>query len=171
MRTRNGFSLLELLASTVILGVLITTVLAPLARLFESTGHSGQALRVSTQAQEVAEYVRGQWKSYPRVMVKDVVNPKIETDQNKKRQELNQNRYDRTCFSLPTFANMTSAISVQALDRSGGVTGSLTYSACPNPLTPPSPLTVVPMKRLVVTLTASDGSRSSLTLDVPRPAQ
>ena len=51
MKAHNGFSLIEMLAATVLLGVLITAVLAPLARLFENTGDSGQTLRVTATDQ------------------------------------------------------------------------------------------------------------------------
>lgn len=169
MKSSRGFSLIELLAATVILGVLITVVLAPLAQLFRNTGRSGQTLRVTTQAQEVVEYIRGQWQSYPVVMVADPANPGTQIDQSATRRLDSQNRYHRTCFALPTIANMTTAITVRALDRNASETGSLSYSACPSPLTAPASPAAIPMKRINVTLTAADGSRSSLTLDIPRP--
>ena len=167
MKTRSGFSLLELLAATVILGILITVVLAPLAQLFQNTGRSAQTLRVTTQAQEVIEYVRGQWQSYPADVANNAAG--VPEDQNKGKRDDSLSRYNLTCFALPTVAGMTSAITVQALDRDALVTGSLSYSTCPNPLTPPAAPPNTPMKRVSVTLTAADGSRSSLTLDIPRP--
>ena len=167
MNKSNGFSLIEMLAATVIMGVLIAAVLPPLAQLFRSTGRSDQTLRVTTQAQEVVEYIRGQWQSYPAVMVADANGNPI--DQNKGQRDDSLYRYDRTCFALPTVANMTSVVTVQALDRNAVVTGTLNYAACPNPLTAPVSPPNTPMKRISVTLTAADGYRSSLTLDVPRP--
>lgn len=167
MRTSKGFSLIEMLAATVILGVLITAVLAPLTQLFQNTGRSGQTLRVTTQAQELIEYVRGQWQSYPEFWVNNAAG--VPVDQNAIKRTDSLNRYNRTCFALPAVANMTSVVAVQALDRNANATGSLSYSACPSPLTAPANPPNIPMKRVSVTLTAADGSRSSLTLDIPRP--
>ena len=164
MKSKDGFSLVEMLIATVLMGVLVTVVLAPLAGLFKSTATSGQRLRVTTQAQEITEYVRGQWQSYPVILDSNNV------DQNQTRRIDSQNRYDRTCFAQPTVATgMTSAITVRALDRNANETGTLSHSACPNPLTAPTSPPNTPMKRVSVTLTATDGSRSSLTLDIPRP--
>ena len=165
----KGFSLIEVLAATVILGVLITAVLGPLAQLFRNTGRSDQTLRTTTQIQELVEYVRGQWQSYPEVMITDPTNPKNRVNQNLAKTTDSQNRYDRTCFSLPTITNMTSVVTVQTLDRNATVTGTLSYSTCPSPLTPPTSLAIVPIKRINVTLTATNGSKSNLTLDIPRP--
>lgn len=167
MKSSKGFSLIEMLAATVILGVLITVVLAPLAQLFQNTARSGQTLRVTTQAQEVVEYIRGQWQSYP--VVTDPTSATPTADVNATKRTDSQNRYDRICFALPTITNMTSVVTVRALDRNASETGSLSYSACPSPLTAPASPAAVPMKRIRVTLTAADGSRSSLTLDIPRP--
>ena len=168
MKTSNGFSLIEMLAATVLLGVLITAVLAPLTQLFQNTRDSGQALRVTTQAQEVIESIRGQWKSYPANP--DPVNPS--SDLNNQSRIDSRNRYDRTCsIALSQLNGVAQAVTVRALDRNGAVTGAaLTLSTCSNPL--PAPLAspaIFPMKRLTVTTTTADGSRSNLTIDIPRP--
>ena len=167
MKASGGFSLVELLVATVIMGLLITVVLAPLTNLFQNTATSGQRLRVTTQAQELTEYVRGQWQSYPIVMTTDATGST--TDQNLAKRADSRNRYDRTCFAVPDVTNMTQQITVRALDRNASETGTLSHSTCPNPLTAPASPADVPIKRINVTLTAPDGSRSSLTLDIPRP--
>lgn len=165
MKSRKGFSLLELLAATVILGILITIVLSPISQLFRNTSRSGQTLRVTTEAQEMVEYIRGQWRSYP-------VNtdPTTNLDQNVDERIVSRNRYDRTCFTLPTVSNMTFTVTVRALDRNASTTSTLNYANCPSPLTalvtPPN----IPIKRITVTLTSNDGRGSStLTTDIPRP--
>lgn len=170
MKSNDGFSLIEMLVATVLMGILITVVLAPLAGLFKSTATSGQRLRVTTQAQEITEYVRGQWRSYPVVMVADPTDSTKEVDQNEVKRKDSRNRYDRTCFAQPTVATgMTPNITVRALDRNASETGTLSHSPCPIPLTPPTSPANTPMKRVSVTITATDGSRSSLTLDIPKP--
>lgn len=77
MKNSKGFTLIEMLAATVILGILITVVLAPIAQLFRNTSRSGQTLSVTTTAQEVTEYIRGQWQAYPAIMVDDPNDPNI----------------------------------------------------------------------------------------------
>lgn len=166
MKTSDGFSLIEMLAATVLLGVLITAVLAPLTQLFQNTGDNGQALRVTTQAQEVIESIRGQWRSYPASF--NVNN----LDQNAQRRVDSRNRYDRTCsIPLSQLNGITQAVTMRALDRNGAVTGApLTLSTCSNPLpTPQTNPVIFPMKRLTITTTTADGSRSNLTVDIPRP--
>ncbi len=65
MKSKQGFSLIELLAATVIFGVLLTAVLAPLANLFRNTGSSTRTLQTTTQAQQMLEAVKGQWRAPP----------------------------------------------------------------------------------------------------------
>lgn len=168
MRSQQGLTLIEMLVSTVILGVLITVVLAPLGQFFQSTARTGQTLRATTQAQEVVEYIRGQWQSYPVVMVADPANSSNQLDQNVNKRTASQNRYNRNCYAEPAqVSGLTRVIEVRALDRNASSGSALTLSTdCTSAALSSSP---PPMKRINVTLTAADGSRSSLTLDVPRP--
>lgn len=158
----SGFSLIEMLAATVILGVLITVVLAPLTQLFERTRGNGQTLRNTTQVQQVVEYVRGQWQSYP------VALDSSGSDQNATARLASQSRYDSTCGTLPPVNGVTFQITVKALDRSANevstiINNATALQACTGAAN------AAPMKRVTVTTTTTDGDRSSLTLDIPRP--
>ena len=162
MKSSTGFSLVEMLVATVIMGVLITAVLAPLTGLFKNTATSGQRLRVTTQAQELTEYVRGQWQSYPEVLDSGG------NDRNLAARTESRNRYDKTCsVILPQQTGITKTVQVRALDVNANETGMLTLSENCSGATPAS--NPPPMKRLTVVTTTADGSRSSLTLDIPRP--
>ena len=54
MRASDGFSLIEVLAATVIMGVLVTAVLAPLTQLFERSSVSSRTLGSRRRALKVA---------------------------------------------------------------------------------------------------------------------
>ena len=157
-----------MLAATVILGILLTVVLAPLTRLFENTRSSGQTLRVTTQAQQLTEYVRGQWQSYPVVMITDPADSSKQIDKNAVNRTDSQNRYDRTCsVALPQLTGVTRTVVVKSLDRNAAAGSTLTFSEnCSTATLSTSP---PPMKRVTVTVTTADGGRSSLTIDIPRP--
>lgn len=157
MKSEGGFSLIEMLAATVILGVLVTVVLAPLTQLFRNTGTSSRTLNVTTQAQELVEAVRGQWQSYPDVRVGNI-------DQNTLRRADSRNRYDRTCATLPPVTGATSTVTVQALDRNANASSALSLSSSCT-----GAVNSAPLKRVIVAVVAADGTRSTLTIDVPRP--
>lgn len=170
MQSSKGFTLIELLASVVIMGVLITAVLGPLASLFQQTGRSGQMLGRTTQVQDVTEYIRGQWRSYPIqiIQVPDLVDPAKTNaaDKNKTFSDDSRNRFDRTCFvNLPALTN--AVITVKALDRNAVEGATLAWST--NCATAPVNNPTFPMKRITVAFTSTDGKRSSTTVDVPRP--
>ncbi len=140
MNSPNGLTLIELLVATVLLGVIITVILAPLAGLFRITGESGRTLQASTQAQEVIEYVRGQWQD--------------------------RDKYDKSCVAS-TAQTGGATITVVNLDSNANeLSTSSLAGSCGG--TPPSnpPL----MKRLTVTITSNDGvSQAVITVDIPRP--
>ena len=156
----SGFSLIEMLAATVILGVLITVVLAPLTQLFKNTGRNGRTLQTTTQTQQVVEYIRGQWQSYP------VVPDSSGVDQNIPLRSASQGRYDGTCGTLPPVTGMR--ITVKELDRNASEVKTLVDNATTLPACGGAPNTA-PMKRVTVTTSTPAGDRSSLTLDIPRP--
>ena len=158
----SGFSLIEMLAATVILGVLITVVLAPLTQLFKNTGRNGRTLQTTTQTQQVVEYIRGQWQSYP------VIPDSSGADQNSQARIDSQVRYDKTCSALlPQTNGATRTVTVKALDRDAKETSTLTLSEnCGGTTAASNP---PPMKRLTITTVTAAGDRSSLTLDIPRP--
>ncbi len=146
------------------MGTLLTVALGPLAQLFESTGDSGQVLRVSTQAQDYTEHIRGHWQSYPFVEGEDPADPTT----NAAKTLASRYHYDRTCFSaLPALSGMTYTLLVRNLDTNASETGTAAWTTDCASAAVPSPS--VPIKRVSVIMTATDGSRSRLTLDVPRP--
>ena len=174
MKTSNGFTLIELLASIVIMSLLITAVLAPLTNLFRSTRISGQTLQSTTQAQNLLEFVKGQWKSYPRV-----IDDSLATTDANYRQDLNRDeraesrrRYDGTCYDPTglTVPNGTSySIIINVLDRSGsaGATTNLSTSVnCTSAVA-----TAVPplMKRITITVNGSNNQSTVLSANVARP--
>lgn len=162
MKSSSGFTLIEMLVATVIMGILITAVLAPLTSLFKNTATSGQRLRVTTQAQELTEYVRGQWQSYPEVLDSGG------NDKNSLARAESRDRYDKTCsVPLPQQTGITKTVQVKALDVNADEVGTLTLNENCGGATPAS--TPPPMKRLTVTTTTVSGSSSNLTLDIPRP--
>ena len=170
MQSSKGFSLIELLASVVIMGVLIAAVLPSLTTLFQGTGRSGQTLGRTTRVQDVAEYTRGQWRSYPVEMVPtpDPVDPAktIMKDKNETFSNDSRNRFDRPCFaSLPALTNTFSPVRALARTATAGATLAWSTNCATAPLDNPT----FPMKRITVTLTSADGRRSSTTVDVARP--
>jgi type II secretory pathway pseudopilin PulG len=161
VRSAGGLTLLEVLASVVILGVLITVVLAPLTQLFQRTAASAQTLRLTTQAQEIAESIRGQWRAIPYP-----ADGGEEPEAQRKLRAHNYERYQKTCFQLPRIDGARLDLEVWALDRRGNEVSRLTWhETCPSS----SSATVPPLKRLRITLSADDGTQSHLVLDLPRP--
>ncbi|ADI14432.1 type IV pilus modification PilV family protein [Truepera radiovictrix] len=161
MKSARGLTLLEVLASIVILGVLMTVVLSPLTQLFARTAVSGRTLRLTTQAQEIAESIRGQWRAIPYP-----ADGSQESEAQQKLRAQNRERYEKTCFQLPRVSGARLQLEVWALDRRGNEVSRLTWhETCPAT----SPATIPPLKRLKVTLSADDGTQSHLTLDVPKP--
>ncbi len=157
-----------MLAATVILGILITVIIAPLSRLFENTRGNGQTLRITTQAQQLTEYVRGQWQSYPAEMIPNPADPSSQIDKNEVNRTDSRGRYDRTCsVALPQLTGITKSVTVRTLDRNANAGSTLTFSE--NCATAALSTNPPPMKRVTVTTTTADGSRSSLTIDIARP--
>ena len=164
MKSSKGFSLIEVLAATVIMGVLVTAVLAPLTQLFKRSSASSRTLQATTQAQNVVEFVKGQWRTYPRDL--DASN----ADLNINDRTASINRYDRNCYSaegLSTVPGVTYAIVTRAVDRDGvaGATLALSTNCLTAVLNPNPPL----VKRITVTATDADNRQSILSVDVARP--
>lgn len=163
MKHSSGFSLVELLVSIVIMGLLITFVLSPLAQLFQNTSKSSQTLQVTTETQQVVEYIRGQWRAYPISLDEDNV------DENVAARAASQSNYDSTCGNLPTNSpGLSSRITVKALDRNATETSTLVDNATALKACG-STLNTAPLKRVTVTTTNSNNVRSSVTIDVARP--
>lgn len=139
--TRGGFTLIEVLVATMILGLIITAVLGPLTGMFGLTRKSMSQTDATSVAQATLEDVRGQW--------------------------LDWNKYDAGCVTGDAFPT-TVSVSVQDLDRQLDPVGSAvsltrsTLAACPSatgPRTGPPPTTSPALRRLTVTATV--GGRSS----------
>ena len=168
MTSKAGLTIVELLVAAVLLGVLATAVLAPLTGLFQMTGRSSQTLTATTQAQEVVEYIQGQWRTYPRPQ--NPANPTPQDERNREANAQSLSRYAQTC--LANFPNIRDGLEVEVtvweLDRDANRGAALSVSrrqTCPT-VTAVSP----PMKRVNVTVQTSDPSNTaSLTVDIPRP--
>ena len=154
----DGFSLIEVLAATVILGVLITVVLAPLTNLFKQTGKSGETLQTSTQAQEVLEAIKGQWRTPPTPSTTDA---STRTSNDAARNSARMN-YDLSCYPGVTVP-ATATVVIRPVDRDGVAGSPLTCATAV-----PAISTIPVMKRITVT-TRSNNSAVTLSVDVPRP--
>lgn len=158
MRSKQGFSLVELLAATVIFGVLLTVVLAPLANLFRNTGTSTRTLQTTTQAQQVLEAIRGQWRAPPTPSTTDAAA----RSSNDAARNVARDLFDRSCYpgvTVPT----TATVVVRALDRNGVAGSTLSCSS-----SAPALANIPVMKRITVTV-RSNNSETVLSVDVPRP--
>ena len=168
MTSKKGLTIIELLIAMVLLGVLATAVLAPLTGLFQMTGRSSQTLNATTQAQEIVEYIQGQWRSYPRPQ--NVANPTPQDERNREAYQQSLSRYAQTCLeNFPsTRDGLRVEVTVWALDGEADQRGArpIQYrSACPA-VTAASP----PMQRVNVTVQTDDpNNAASLTVDIPRP--
>ena len=159
----QGLTIIELLISMVLLGVLMTAVLAPLTGLFQMTGRSTQTLNATTQAQEVMEHIQGQWRSYP------VSQDAQQDERNKEAREESRNRFDQTCVpDVPSSRDgLRETVTVWALDSNANQGSKLTLRQnCSNAAVTNPP----PMKRVTIVVTTSDpDNTASLTVDIPRP--
>jgi len=116
----NGFSLIEALIATVILGVLLAAILGPIGNLFRMTKSTQQQLDNSTLAQQTAERILNAWQ--------------------------NPARFDQACIDLgatPLPAGVS--VTVRPLDPDATPTGAAAPLAnCP------APVASAPIKRLHV---------------------
>lgn len=142
-----GFTLIEVMVATMILGVIITAVLGPLTGMFGLTRRSMSQTDATSVAQATLEDVRGQW--------------------------LNWGRYDAGCVTGDAFP-ATVSVSVQNLDAQLTPVGSSTSLArstpadCPSSTGPrlaPAPAASPALRRLTVTATVG-GRASTLITEV-----
>ncbi|PNY81529.1 type IV pilus modification PilV family protein [Deinococcus koreensis] len=147
MSRQAGFTLIEVMVATMILGVIITAVLGPLTGMFGLTRKSMAQTDATSVAQATLEDVRGQW--------------------------LNWGKYDAGCVTGDAFP-ATVTVSVQNLDTQLGLVGSATpltrstLAAClgsTGPRTDPAPTTSPALRRLTVTATVG-GRPSTLVTEV-----
>lgn len=140
MLRRNGLSLIEVLVAIVILGVILAVIIMPIANLFGVTQRSNDELRLTTQAQQITEFIRGQWQNNPDL-------------------------YDRGCYqNLPAaVAGTTVTVTLKALDLTGAETGTIACQAAAPPVPPP-------LQRIEVTVTqTSSNDVVNLVVDVANP--
>ena len=146
-QAQAGFTLIEVLVATMILGLIITAVLGPLTGMFGLTRKSMSQTDATSVAQATLEDVRGQW--------------------------LNWSKYDAGCVTGDAFPT-TVGVSVQNLDAGLSPVGSATtltrstLAACPSatgPRTGPAPTTSPALRRLTVTATVG-GRPSTLITEV-----
>ena len=172
-RSNQGLTIIELLISIVLLGLLAAAILAPLTGLFQMTTQSTQTLNTTTYAQEVMEFVQGQWRTYPSP--RDPANPTAQDERNSvaltgsDTQTGSRGRYDQTCLDwgdLPRRNGLNIGMSVWQLDGDANQGASLSWAWCNPTRTVANP---PPMKRVTVTITPDSGDAVSLTTDIPRP--
>lgn len=141
---RAGFTLIEILVATLLLGVLVLTVLAPVTGLFGLSRSTNQRLTTTTTAQNTMEQIKGLWRN-------------------------NGGNFDRNCLPGLTLADTT--VAVQDLDSNfaeQGTSAAPSTAATCTATALPSPFTPVPAKR--VTVTAGSGKDSTvLTMDIAHP--
>ncbi|WP_119674121.1 prepilin-type N-terminal cleavage/methylation domain-containing protein [Deinococcus sp. RM] len=141
---RAGFTLIEILVATLLLGVLVLTVLAPVTGLFGLSRSTNQRLTTTTTAQNTMEQIKGLWRN-------------------------NGGNFDRNC--LPGLTLTDTVVTVKDLDGTFAEQGT---SATPSTATTcgatalPGSFTPVPAKRVKVT-TGSGKYATTLTLDIAHP--
>ena len=173
MKSNRGFTLIEMLASIVIMGLLVTAVLGPLTSLFKNTRTNGQSLQKTTQAQNVLEFVKGQWKPYPRMLFNVAAgDPNFGQDQNSGLRAASRQRYDSTCYDptgLTVPAGTSYSIVVNAVDRNGNVGTPISVTASTN--CAGLAVAAVPplMKRVTVSVSSPDAPNTILSTNVARP--
>ena len=168
---KAGLTVVEMLVATALLGVLATVILAPLTGLFQMTARSTQTLGVTTQAQEVTEYVQGQWRSYPTAQ--NPLDPTPQEVRNEAAHRRSQDRYAQTCLEKfpDTSSGLEVDVSVWELNSKAHVVRELTVhrrQTCGSAAITDPP----PMKRVTVTVKTNNedaASTVSLTVDIPRP--
>lgn len=165
-----GLTVVEMLVATALLGVLATVILAPLTGLFQMTAQSTQTLSVTTHAQEVMEYVQGQWRSYP--VAQNPLDPSPQEVRNEAAHRRSQERYAQTCLERfpETPSDLDVRVSAWELGRDADVVRELTVhrrQVCGSAAATNPP----PMKRITVMVEAKSEAAStvSLTVDIPKP--
>lgn len=137
---RNGFSLVEALVATVILGVLLAAVLGPIGGLFKMSKSNQQTLNNTTLAQQVAERIVSAWTDPAR---------------------FSGGCLDLAAEPLPAGVSVT----VQDLDAlAAPASAPQPLAACPGGASSSAPL------RRVHIVAASGGPKAEVVLDVARPA-
>lgn len=176
MRTAKGFTLLEMLAATVIMSIIITVVLAPLTELFRNTNVNTQRLQETTQAQNILEYVKGQWKPYPRVINDTLANTSVDyrLDLNRSLRLESRRRYDSTCYDatgLNAPSGTTYTVTVNTVDRDGtvGAVQPLVSSTNCASATVNTSVVPPPMKQVTVTVNSPKNQKTVLSAIVARP--
>ena len=165
MRTRKGLTLVELLVAIVVFGIAMTVLLMPLTQSFRMTRATTDSLSLNTQAQNILESIRGQWRSYPLDLsqpLASAANIQAATDNG-----LSRNRFDLSCVQNLDLSNAT--VVVQNLDLQGAVVSSSSFTNSTTTCTG-TPGAQVVMKRITVSLASPNtGETISLALDIPRP--
>lgn len=139
----SGFTLIEILVATLLVGILLASVVAPMTGLFGISRDTNGQLASVTSAQNVMEQAKGLWRT--------------------------QALYDRDCLKNVSFTNVT--ITVIYLDSGGNpVESAITpsNSATCDATTLSATFSAVPIKR--VTVSSGTGNAAAvLRLDISRP--
>lgn len=157
----SGVTIVELLLSIVILGVLVTVIASAFLPVTQSTLASGLTASANARARSIMDAVRAQWRLPP---------PTPGTL---------GSAYDRDCIVFPALGTneaitssdlilpaATSPNSAPTVSSTASVT--IASGACASAVD----TVAVPMKRVIVTVRDPDNASrvlARLTLDVPRP--
>lgn len=155
MRSNQGFTLIEVLVSIMLLAVIVTVVVGSLGGLFRSSRDSDQRLQTTTQVQTVAEGLRRHWM-----------------DPNKDSSGTAQGdyRFSRSCVDTGLYAVPT-GVTVTVWDLTAKSDGSFAVSdpyslstACPTTAARPANT----VRRVRVQSSGAAGTRSELTFEFYR---
>jgi len=139
VRAAKGFTIVEVLIATMILGVLIGSILGPLGGLFRMTQRSQELLSNTTLAQQTVEKIVNDWRDI--------------------------DKFSHSCISSSTVIPSGVTVEIQNLDSSGSVATATAYSIqdCS------SAADAVPLKRVKVTASANGTAPSVIVVDIARP--
>jgi len=139
MKGRTGFTIIEVLVATIILGVLIGSLVGPLGGLFRMTQRNQQLLDNTTLAQQVVEKIVREWQDSARFSKSCV----------------------RNSVQIPSGVTVT----IQNLDSFGNPVAQPEYSLRSCGSSPDS----VPLKRVKVVANANGGTAAVIVMDIARP--
>lgn len=167
MRRTHGFTLIEVMASVGMLGLLMAVTMTPLMGMFRSSRENGDRLNLSANGQYAMEYFKGQWRSYP-------ADPLLESNpasNNVLAKAANLDKYNKTCFDradLRLEPGTSVALTAKALNNQGLEVKNLTVSYnCAGATADVTPGYFA--KRLSLTIRDNKNNSTSFTTDIARP--
>lgn len=142
--SEDGFTIIEVLVSIMLLSIVIMLVLSQLTGLFGVSKRSGEQVTATNLAQSVIEQVKGEWQDQPK--------------------------YSSACI---TAASLPSGVTVSlqdydATESAQGAAYSLSLQGTGCGSNPPSPDNSAPLRGVTVTATVN-GKATSFEVKVAHP--